>query len=73
MKRSLGDRETLAAAWEAGKTGIAPALPGHYWIFIQRWRMTEVRRDGDGILRTSYPKNKPVDEINIDRWGRKWR
>lgn len=73
MKRSMGDWEALAAAWEAGRTGIAPTAPGYYWVFIQRWRVTEVRRDGDGVLRTSYPKDKPVDEINVGRWGREWQ
>jgi hypothetical protein len=68
-KKALAD--SRKKSWNDGVTGVVPTNPGNYWIFIRSWRITKIEYS-KGILRTSFPKNKRVDSINPDRWGREF-
>ena len=68
MVRAPKNKEALKETWNRHMTGVVPMLPGNYWIFVERWRLTQVSKDEYGKLRSSWPPMR-VDQIHPDRWG----
>lgn len=62
----------MKEAWLRGTVGEVPANPGHYWIFIQQWLLREVYRDEQGVLRVKGLRDKRVEKVYPERWGKEF-